>query len=290
MIVRVFRSFIDKIPLHERRQPLSLADLRNRTCIQGSAIAAEISGYVDLGMKRQALRVIRRVLAKPRILPDEFSEAVRTIGVFSDFEKWKPELEAAYNRQSRKFKRKTRSLMVEMYGSMREWEKAVQFLSVRKPSSAGEIFFGMKALLELSKLEEAKTLATLCRRALSFVKDRFEQSLLLDTLGSFFARTHQWDHAIAAWQHAPLNEPFRRDALSGIVKIHLGRAFEAIETGLRLLAELKKQPNDELSLCLPENDLALMLQAEKELLKFKRGTDKLLPNKARKELGVIAEF
>ena len=33
--------------------------------------------------------------------------------------------------------------------------------------------------------------------------------------------------------------------------------------------------------------MALTAQAEKELLKFKRGIEKLLPEKARKELGVM---
>ena len=260
---------------------------QNTICIQGSDIAAEISGYADIGMKKEALRLIRRVLAKRRILSEEFGEAVRTIGVFFDFEKWKARLEAAYDRQSRKFKRKTRPYMVEMYGSLGEWQTALQFLSVRKPSSASEIFFGMEVLLELDKLQDAEALAVRCRKALSFATNGFEQSLLLDTLGRFFARTHKWDYAIAAWQHAPLDEPFRRDALSGIVKLHLAGTFEAIESGLKALAELKQNP--ELSLCLPENDFNLTLEAERELLKFKRGIEKLLPERARKRLGISFE-
>lgn len=80
------------------------------------------------------------------------------------------------------------------------------------------------------------------------------------------------------------DQPFRRDAPSGIVKIHLGRAWEAIENGLKAVAELKRNP--ELSLCLPNNDLGLTCDAEKELLKFKRGIEKLLPEEARKELGI----
>src|SRR5882724_7934293 len=209
--------------------PRSLRTRRSAALFHGSAIAAEISGYADIGMKKEALRLTRKVLEKRRILPDEFSEALRTIGVyasFKSFKKWKPKFEAAYERQSRKFKRKTRPYMLEMYGSLREWETALQFLSVRRLSSAFEIFFGMDVLLQLDKLQDAEALATRCRKALSFATNRFEQSLLLDTLGSFFARTHEWDHAIRAWQLAPLAEPFRRDALSGIVKIHLARAFE----------------------------------------------------------------
>src|SRR6266571_681861 len=100
---------------------------QNTICIQGSDIAAEISGYADIGMKKEALRLVRRLLAKHRILPEEFREALRTAGLYSssiNFTKWKPKLEAAYNRQSRKFKRKVRSDMLWMYASLGDWENA----------------------------------------------------------------------------------------------------------------------------------------------------------------------
>lgn len=274
----------------EPANPRDLRTGRSAALFHGSAIAAEISGYVDIGMKREALRLTRKVLEKRRIFPDEFSEAVRTMGVYlssKTWEQWKPKVEAAYERQSRKFKRKVRSDMLGMYASLREWENALQFLSVRKPSSAFEIFLGMGVLLELGKLQDAKVLAARCKRALSSATNRFEQSLLLEALASFFARTRDWDRAISAWQHAPLDQPFRRDALSGIVRIHLARAFEAIDNGLKALAELKRNP--EPSLCLPENDLGLTCDAERKLLKFKRGIDKLLTNKARKRLGIQNE-
>jgi hypothetical protein len=270
--------------------PRSLRTGRSAALFHGSAIAAEISGYADICMKQEALRLTRKLLQKRRILPDEFNEALRTIGIyasFKSFKKWKPKFEAAYERQSRRFKRKVRSDMLAMYVSLKEWETALQFLSVRKSSSASEIFFGMDVLLELDKVEDAKALAIRSRQALSSPRSPFEHSLLLDALARFFARTHDWDRAISAWQHAPLDQPFRRDALSGIVKIHLACAFETIESGLKALAALKQNP--ELSLCLPGNDLKLTLDAEKELLKFRRGIEKLLPQDARKDLGITTE-
>jgi len=270
--------------------PRSLRTGRSAALFHGSAIAAEISGYVDIGMKKEALRLTRKLLEKRRILPDEFSEALWTIGVyasFKSFKKWKPKFEAAYERQSRKFKRKVRSDMLGMYVSLKESETALQFVSIQRPSSASEIFFGMDVLLQLDKLQDAEALATRCRKALSFARSPFEQSLLLDALARFFARTHEWDRAISAWQHAPLDQPFRRDALSGIVKTHLACAFETIERGLKALADLKQNP--ELSLCLPENDFNLTLEAEKELVKFKRGIEKLLPDRVRKDLGMSGQ-
>ena len=259
---------------------------RNRTNIQPLAIAAEISGYCDIGMKREALRLARKVFKKRRISPEEFFEAIRAIGVHSDFQRFKPQIEAAYGRQSRRFKSWARAGMLYMYATLRDWETAAQFVSVPRAASAGEMFFSMEVLLASEKLEDAEQLAAKCQTAFRLAKDPSDKSFLIETLAPFFARTHRWDEAIATWQQAPLDQPFRRDALSGIVKIHLGRALEAIESGLRLLAQLKKQANNESSLCLTGNDLALTAQAEKELLKFKRGIEKVLTGKARKELGM----
>jgi tetratricopeptide (TPR) repeat protein len=238
-------------------------------------------------MKREALRLTRRVLENRRISPEEFGEAVRTIGVLSNFEKWRSELEAAYNRQSRKFKRKTRLAILAVYAALKEWETALKFVSLHNASTPWEIFFSMEVLLALNKLEDAERLATKCKKAFRFANDPTDQSFLIDALAAFLARTHRWEEANAIWQRAPLDQPFRRDALSGIVRIHLGRAWEAIGNGLKALSELKRNP--ELSLCLPTNDLGLTRDAEKELLKFKRGIEKILPEKARKELGVLTE-
>jgi len=271
----------------EPANPRALPDERNTIRTQGSAIAAEISGYAEIGMKKEALRLVPRVLTQRRILPEEFREALRTIGLYStsiSFKKWKPKLEAAYNRQSRKFKRAVRSDMLSMYASDGDWENARPFISIRNAWNATEILFSMDVLLALDMLGDAKRLAGRCEKLLPIEKTRFEQSALCEALASFFARTHDWEKAIAVWQQAPLDEPLRRNALGGIVQIHLARAFEAIERGLNALAELKRNP--EQSLCLPGNDLGMTLEAQKELLKFKRGIEKLLPEEARKDLGM----
>jgi hypothetical protein len=72
-------------------------DRTNRQ-FESSPLAAELAGYCDLGMRRQALHLMRTILKKRQILPDEFSEVARGIGVIADFKSWKPSIEAAYNR------------------------------------------------------------------------------------------------------------------------------------------------------------------------------------------------
>ena len=176
--------------------------------------------------------------------------------------------------------------MLYMYATLRDWETAAQFVSVPRAASAGEMFFSMEVLLASEKLEDAEQLAAKCQTAFRLAKDPSDKSFLIETLAPFLARTHRWDQAIAIWQQAPLDGPFRRDALSGIVKIHLGRAWEAIERGLQLLSDVREKPNTEDSIALPNNDVGLTRSAETQLLKFKRGIEKLLSEKVRKELGV----
>ena len=274
---------------NEPVNPRILRAERNAISFHGSTIAAEISGYADTGMKDEALRAVRRVLARRRILPEEFGEALRTMGIYlssKTWKQWRPILEAAYNRQSRQFKRKVRSEMLSMYACLGEWETALQFVELRKLSNSADVLFGMQVLLELDKLEDAQVLACRCRKALRRTPDRFHQAVVLIALGAFFSRTRRWSGAIEAWEAMPLEQPFRSNALSGIVEIHLARAFEAVERGLQWLAELKENPNNDNELCLPGNDLKLTLDAERDLLKFKRGINKLLPEKAQKQLGM----
>lgn len=273
-------------PVH----PRSLSAERELITFHGSAIAAEMSGYVDIGMKTEALRLIRKVLEKRHILREEFSEALRAIGIYVSFktwkQRWKPRIEAAYNRQSARFKRQVRTDMLSMYACLEDWVTAVQFVSVQKPSTAVDVLHGMDVLLELDKLQDARVLADRGKRALYKTTDRFEASLLIEALAKFFARTHDWSVAIEMWRQAPLEEPLRENALTGIVQLHLACAYECVEIGLQKLAELKENPDNHNELCLPGNDLALTREAEKELLKLRRGIDKLLPQQIRKDLGI----
>ena len=266
--------------------PGSLRNRRNATRVESSHVPTELAGYIEIGMKKEALRLARAILEKKRITPEEFFQVIRAIGVYSDFNKWKADIRTAYDRQSERFKRQARSEMLDMYACLNEWEAAEQFVSIQRPSSVTDFVFGMDVLLELDRLEAAEALATRCKRTLSRTADPFQRSILLEALANFSARTHNWVNAIHFWRQVPLDQPLRQNALSGIVQLHLACAFECIELGLGKLAELKGHPDLETELCVPGNDLGLTLDAEKELLKFKRGIEKLLPGEARKELGI----
>ncbi len=260
---------------------------RSRTeRIQPSVLAGEIRGCCDLGMKREALNLARAVFRKKRIAPEEFFEALRAVGVYSGFKKWHERIQKAYDRQSHRFQSKCRPEMMELYAWLRDWKKAIQFLSISKITDAHEIFCAMEVLLALDKIEEAAELAKKCQKALSRTLDPEDQGVVASAFASFCARIGEWDKTIACLQRVPLDHGLRRDRLVGIVEIHLARAFEAVENGLQALAGLKRQSNSQFGLAVPDNDLALTRNAEKQLLKLRRRVEQLLPSETRKQLTI----
>jgi hypothetical protein len=266
--------------------PKKKTELARVERIQPEALAKELEGHCDAGMKEEALRLAEAILQKQRLIPDELFQVIRTIGVHSNLTKWKTKIRAAYDRQSRRFKRNVRPEMLAMYASSEEWEPAAEFINLRRPATAAEILLSMDALLALERFKDARLLAMKCTDILSHAVDPFDKSLLVTALGEYLSRIQLWDEALEIWKLMPLEQPFRRNALSGIVKAHLALALESAERGLQLLSDLKQNPNYELHVVLPNNDEKMTVQAEKALLKFKRGIEKLLPEKARKELGI----
>src|SRR6266516_1927508 len=96
---------------NEPVNPRTLCTERNAISFHGSTIAAEISGYADIGMKDEALRTVHRFLGGRRILPDEFGEALRTIGIYlssKTWVRWTPTLEVDYHSLHHPFPRAVR--------------------------------------------------------------------------------------------------------------------------------------------------------------------------------------
>jgi hypothetical protein len=135
-------------------------------------------------------------------------------------------------------------------------------------------------------MDEARRLASRFEKLLKRKHDRYTFALLITALAEYYERVGDWDQALNLWHHAPLEEPFRERALGGIVRIHLARALVSVREGLQSLDSLKRSSDQEDSLSLPGNDDGITQHAEKTLLRFEHGIEKLLPVKSRTELGL----
>jgi len=205
--------------------------------------ATELEGYVDLGMGRQARKLARQILSKKRILPEEFYETIRSIGIFSDFGIWKTEIESAYQRQSRRFQKRCRAAMLSFYFSLGDRDKASYYLSTERSPDPADAFFTMSVLLELGRVEEAKVLALKMGRLLNRAQEPFARALLIEGIARYFARLGKWDTAAEVWSWAPLGQAFRADALVGLVHLQLVRALNETYNGLHAVEEMRQNPD-----------------------------------------------
>ncbi len=248
--------------------------------------ATELEGYVDLGMGRQARKLARQILSKKRILPEEFYETIHSIGIFSDFGKWKTEIESAYQRQSRRFQKCCRAAMLSFYFSLGDEDKASQYLSTERPPDPADAFFTMNVLLELGRLEEAKVLAAKMGRLINRAQEPAGRAFLIEGVARYFARLGKWDTAAEVWSWAPLEQAFRADAIVGLVHLHLARALNQSDQGLKALKEIGQNVDLGCEIIIPGNDEGITRDLEKELLKLKHELEKLLPEKRRTQPGL----
>jgi hypothetical protein len=242
-----------------------------------SSAVKELDGYVELGLKPQALRIVRRILAKRVIEPKEFTEAINTLGIMTTMRRWKESIETAYERQSPQVRRAMNADMVRFFYSINDCESTLRFLTPGEMKKAEHAVFVMELLIENKRMKEAHRVARCYEKMLSLEKDRFTISILVEALAIYNACQGKFQEALNLWGNAPLEQPFRQNALTGQVKVHLACALQAAHEGLKSLDYLKMHPDQETALKLPGNDEAMTLESEKALLALKRKIQKLLP-------------
>ena len=150
-------------------------------------------------------------------------------------------VEAAYAGLTKIGKKETACKMLGYYYSLEDWENAARFLPARGDKYEMPLYFAMGVLLKTKRMNEADLLAKRCLKWLKLAADGFEKSEVIQVLAEYFAQIGDLEAALDLWERAPLDQPFRQNALSGIVKIHLARALESVRSGLLALDELRKK-------------------------------------------------
>jgi hypothetical protein len=94
--------------------------------------AAELEGFVGLGMKKDALRLAGQQLKADRINPAIFVEALNAILTLADATKpWRPLVEAAYQKLPKRGKSQVRFMMLSFYCSLHDHEAAYRLIPHR---------------------------------------------------------------------------------------------------------------------------------------------------------------
>lgn len=248
--------------------------------------AKELDGFVELGSTKEVKRLIREILWHPRPTAEALWGAVRAIGTLDAPRRWRRDVEAAFTRSSRKEQRRAREAMLNFYSAIGEPELALPFCVLRDLRSPTELMFAMDVYLHLNKLSDAKKLERKCLNAIKRAENDFDTSCITDALGSFYARIRNWHRALEIWTIAPRDQPLARSAAVGIAEVFIAAAIDALNQELDKVIALKKKLPSGIEISLPGIEDTLLRRTEKDLLRLKRGLERLLPEKRRQALGL----
>lgn len=248
------------------------------------ALQSELEGFVDIGMARDACRVAREILAQRRISAEAFNAVITAIEIVSNPKNWVAELDVAWARQSAAFKRETNWMMLALYGSTDEWEKALHHAAPRHLTRPSDFPFGIEALLRAGQIRDATRAARKASRALEDVNDEFDYANLIEALAAYSAWIGDHDEAFKLWSAAPRNQPFGRNAAEGRIELCLAKALGVVREELAALSDLPV--STEHDLMLPGNEESIRHDTEAALKTWQRAIEKLLPAKRWLQLGI----
>ena len=237
----------------------------------------ELEGFVELGMKREALSLARQLFRGDKLKVAEFNGALAAILIQQDrLKTWKPLVEAAYARLTERDKRTARSDMLGFYHSLKDWESAYRFLPARS-NSALDLMFAMETLLSLRKQEEAKRVQTRCLRMLNQPMDPFYRSALLLALGSYHAQRAELGTADEYFGKVTVDEIFARNGWTAIFEIEALRGLLQVWAGQLQLNEFRQLGTDENAISLPANRDDRFAEAERDLKRYEKAFYRILP-------------
>jgi hypothetical protein len=230
--------------------------------------AAELDGFIGLGMKTEAFRLARQHLKGETINPAIFTEALNAILTLADAIKpWRLLVETAYQKLSQRGKRQVRFMMLSFYCSLDDDEAAYRFIPRRfvGPIWPAELMFAIDILLALDRVEEAKPLVRKAINTVDALPNPEGRAMLTNCIASYLSETHQWEPAIHLWEGLQHDHLMAESAIFGLIELHLQRALQTIRDARQTLARLRTNPDPNLETILPGNDASRWRKAESQL-------------------------
>jgi tetratricopeptide (TPR) repeat protein len=249
----------------------------------------EMKGFYELGMGKEALKIVRLLLKYRPVHPFVFKEAVQTILVQADYcRTWRRSVEKAYVQSSNRNRRTLRPDMLRFYISLWDYRSALKFIP-KRPENIGDLVFSLWTFLELKMMDQAKPLWRKCRGLLGRVDDRFDRAMLIDALAQYHAQIGELGAAEDYWIHAPEEEPFFENAARGLVKIEAIRGQFYVMAGELSFEHMRPEANRELDLVIPANSKARMSDVLKDLKRYSAALYRVVPEKELWRFGVTGD-
>lgn len=170
-------------------------------------ILTELEGYTGLGMKREALRLIRRILRQPKVTAVQFEEAVGTLFTTENrLKRWRKHVEAGYARLSARGQRRARFWMLSFFHSAHDYTSASRFIPERFRSPYGMIELAF-AWDIWGALENEQALARHFDQMADWAEraeDPFMRGNLFASLGDYCLHRAWWRRAVECYKEIPV--------------------------------------------------------------------------------------
>ena len=247
---------------------------------------AEMSGLSEINMHQDAVELAKQILAEEQLDAFAFNAALSVILVGSDnLEHLKEPVQAAYDRLPKKDQQKARHQMLGYFYSIKDMKSAMNFAS--NPNNGAELFMAMDVWLANDRLDEAEKLFFRGKNKIKGVMGDFDWSMLFTAMAHYCERTGNLNEAEQYWlQASELDQPMLQDALTGLVKIQIVRAWKHLQRGLGQIEKFKPNINDATMLRLPGNHDILLAAARKELEANREALEKIVPEKDLWRFGI----
>ncbi len=251
-------------------------------------VLTELEGYNGLGMKKDAVRLAKRLLRNPNVTVVQFETALLTIlSTVTRLKPCRPGVEKAYDRLSMKAQRRVRFWMLSFYHSARDYATASRFLPKRfnTPYGLTELGFAWDIWSELDDKESLRKHLGLMADGAACADYPFTQSMLLASLGDYFLRTGEWQLAAESYRKIPAESVNAHQAVLGPVLALCGELLAACEAARKPIALFKTYHDPDSEVPLSANLSEMHRDIEKQLNALQHGLRRLLGKKRLKELG-----
>lgn len=246
----------------------------------------EMDGLSAINMHKEAVDLATQILSEEQLDAIAFNKALSAILIGgSDIEKLKELIQAAFNRLPNREQAKARHQMLGYFCSIKETKMALEYVSA--PVSGGELLFVMDVLLANDRLDEAEKLFFRGKKKIKGAMSEFDWSMLFAAMARYCERTGRLNEAEQYWLHvSELDQPVLRDALSGLVKIQIVRAWKHLQHGLGQIEKFKTNIDQVTIVQLPGNHDILLADARKELEAYREALGKIVPQDELRLFGI----
>jgi hypothetical protein len=249
-------------------------------------MSAEIDGYIELGLGKEALALSGEVLALPKPQAEEIRVAISAIGVFAeDMKVWTGRVEEMLARLPKRVRHAVREPMVMFYFALGDLEKAVSFAVATRTFSTEGLYCAVSSLVRLDRGEDALKLLNSHPVARS---QESEDDFVAESWALVLSAAGHLSCALNHRMNAKCDSPIAIDVVEGgietaaaLMASWLGERIEQIEKRRGSMPESVDQ------LTLPGNDLALLSDEEKACRRWRRRCIKMIPKERRRFYPVL---